>query len=226
LRAAQACQYLIYSEADFEVFCPAAATRCTLCNDKGAGPPKLKFLLRFDRNVEYKRPARAYTLRDFHKICILCTSFQDVLGVKILLDLLKGLWSYGGFKLRGWNLAQKSMLTLVLIGECGLYGSPTFQNFMKIAVFRPTGATVLYWARWNLVWKSISLVHSVCQISPLSVKEVGMATCQFCRSLVKFMILILYNFLFNFFWLWTEHTYLLFCLVFSCRSRLRNDAVS
>ena len=25
------------------------------CNDKGVGPPKLKFLLRFDRNVEYKR---------------------------------------------------------------------------------------------------------------------------------------------------------------------------
>jgi len=23
------CQYLIYSEADFEVFCPAGATRCT-----------------------------------------------------------------------------------------------------------------------------------------------------------------------------------------------------
>jgi len=28
--------------------------------------------------------------------------FQDALGVKILLDLLKGLWSYGGFKLR-WS---------------------------------------------------------------------------------------------------------------------------
>ena len=39
------------------------------CNDKGVGPPKLKFLLRFDRNVEYKRPAGAYPLRDFHKIC-------------------------------------------------------------------------------------------------------------------------------------------------------------
>ena len=29
------------------------------------------------------------------------TPFQDALGVKILLDLLKGLWRYGGFKLRG-----------------------------------------------------------------------------------------------------------------------------
>jgi len=32
---------------------------------------------------------------------IALTSFQDALGVKIWLDLLKGLWSYGGFKLRG-----------------------------------------------------------------------------------------------------------------------------
>ena len=44
------------------------------CNDKGVGPQKLKFLLRFDRNVEYKRPAGAYPLRDFHKICTVCTS--------------------------------------------------------------------------------------------------------------------------------------------------------
>jgi len=35
------------------------------CNDRSAGPQKLKFLLRFDRNVEYKRPAGAYPLRDF-----------------------------------------------------------------------------------------------------------------------------------------------------------------
>ena len=43
-------QYLIYSEADFEVFRPAGMTRCT---DGGIGPPKLKFLLRFDQNLEY-----------------------------------------------------------------------------------------------------------------------------------------------------------------------------
>ena len=30
----------------------------------------------------------------------LYTPFQDALAVKIWLDLLKGLWSYGGFKLR------------------------------------------------------------------------------------------------------------------------------
>ena len=75
-------------------------------NDKGVGPPKLKFLLRFDRNVEYKRPAGTYPLRDFHKICRVCTSFQVALGVKIWLDLLKGLWSYGGFKLRGSGFPQ------------------------------------------------------------------------------------------------------------------------
>ena len=67
------------------------------CNDKGVGPQKLKFLLRFDRNLEYKRPAGAYPLRDFHKIRRVCTPFQDALGVKISLDLLKGLWSDGGF---------------------------------------------------------------------------------------------------------------------------------
>ena len=67
------------------------------CNDKGVGPQNLNFYsLRFDRNLEYKRPAGAYPLRDFHNICRVCTSFQDALGIKILLDLLKGLWSYGG----------------------------------------------------------------------------------------------------------------------------------
>jgi len=70
LRAAQICQYLVYSEADSEVFRPAGATRCTdggeiwhgvpllhakfhphRCNDKGVGHQKLKFLLRVDRNL-------------------------------------------------------------------------------------------------------------------------------------------------------------------------------
>ena len=75
--------------------------------DKGVGPKKLKFLLRFNQNVEYKRPAGAYPLRDFHKICrVFCTAFQVALGVKIWLDLLKGLWSYGGFKLRGSGFPQ------------------------------------------------------------------------------------------------------------------------
>ena len=60
------------------------------CN-KGVEPQKLKSLLRFDQNVEYKRPAGAYPLRDFHKICRVCIPFQDALAVKIWLDLLEGL---------------------------------------------------------------------------------------------------------------------------------------
>jgi len=72
----------------------------------GYRTPKLTFLLRFDQNVEYKRPAGAYPLRDFHKICRDCTPFQDALAVKILLDLLKGLWSYEGFKLTGSGYPQ------------------------------------------------------------------------------------------------------------------------
>jgi len=75
-------------------------------NDKGTGPPKLKFLLRFDQNVVYKRPAGAYPLRDFHKLCRVCIPFQGALAVKISLDLLKGLWSCGGFKLTGSGYPQ------------------------------------------------------------------------------------------------------------------------
>jgi len=123
LRAAQICRYLVHSEADFEVFRPAGATRCTDAGEiwhvggdqrsprpcqisppsvqrYGCRTPKLKFLLSFDRNLEYIRPTGAYPLSDFHKICRYCTPFQDALRVKIWLDLLKGLWSYGGFKLR------------------------------------------------------------------------------------------------------------------------------
>jgi len=107
-------RYLSYSQADVEVFRPAGATRCTVggeiwrgggdpsstllhakfhpnrCNDKGIEPQKLKYLLRFDQHVEYKHPA-AYSLRNVHKICRICTAFQDALAVKSSLDLLKGL---------------------------------------------------------------------------------------------------------------------------------------
>ena len=62
------------------------------CNDKGIGPQKLKFLLRFDQNSEYK------PLCDFHEICRVCTPFQDMLTMRIGMDVLKGLRSYGGFK--------------------------------------------------------------------------------------------------------------------------------
>ena len=75
-------RYLIYSEADFEGFRPAVATRCTDgCEIWHGG---------FDQNVEYKRPTGAYPLRDFHKICRVCTPFQPALAVKISLVSLKG----------------------------------------------------------------------------------------------------------------------------------------
>ena len=69
------------------------------CNDKTIGPQKLKFLLRYDQNEEYKRPAGVYPFRDFHKIYRISTPFYDALTVKISLNLLKGFRSYGGFKL-------------------------------------------------------------------------------------------------------------------------------
>ena len=86
-------RYLIYSEADFEVFRHAGRHVAQVgvkyrmeegtakfhphrCNDKGVGPQKLKFLLRFDQNVEYKGPEVAYPLGDFHRIGRVCTPFQ------------------------------------------------------------------------------------------------------------------------------------------------------
>jgi len=76
------------------------------CNDKGIGPLKLKILLIFGQNVEYKRPAGAYPLCDFHKIGRIWSSFQDALAVKVSLNLLKGLWSYGRFNLTGCGYPQ------------------------------------------------------------------------------------------------------------------------
>jgi len=48
-----------------------------------------------------------HLLCDFHKICRVCISFQVALGcVRISLDLLKRLRSYGGFKLMGSGYPQ------------------------------------------------------------------------------------------------------------------------
>jgi len=127
-------RYLSYSEADFEFFFAPQRrhVRCTdggeiwhgggerakfhphRCNDRGIGPPKLKFLLRFDRNVEYKCPAGAYPLRDFHQICRICTPFQDALAVKILLDLLKG---YGVMGVLSWRGLVIPKFSAPLSGE-------------------------------------------------------------------------------------------------------------
>jgi len=91
-------QYVIYSEADFEIFLPHRGDTMPNFTPIGAtvrvqDPPKPKFLLRFDQNVEYKRPTGAYPLRNFHKFCRICSEFLDALAVKILIDLLKGLLS-------------------------------------------------------------------------------------------------------------------------------------
>ena len=56
--------------------------------------------------MEYKRPSGAYPLHDFYKICRICTPFKESLAVKVSLDLLKGLWSYGGFNLTGSGYPQ------------------------------------------------------------------------------------------------------------------------
>jgi len=62
-------------------FSPSSMPNCT---PKGVGPQKLKFLLRFDQNVKYKRPAGA-CLAEF----VPHFRLRDVL--KFLFHLLKGL---------------------------------------------------------------------------------------------------------------------------------------
>jgi len=42
----------------------------------------------------------------FTKFCRVCAQFQGALALEIWLDLLKGLWSYGGFKLTGSGYPQ------------------------------------------------------------------------------------------------------------------------
>ena len=85
----------------------------------GYRTPKLKILLRFDQNVEHKRPALAYPLREK---CRLCTTFQNALDVKISLDLLKG---YSGFKLSGSNYNQ------IFSGETVRQTSKSFRGARK-----------------------------------------------------------------------------------------------
>jgi len=82
------------------------------CNDKATEPPKLKILLKFDQTSEYKRPTGEYPVRDFHKMCRIFTTFHTALAVKILMNLLKGLRSYGGFKLTGSSSSSSSQVFL------------------------------------------------------------------------------------------------------------------
>jgi len=72
------------------------------CNDNGIGPQKLKILLKFCQISEYKHLAGAYPLRDFHKICRICTLLQNALADKIWMELLKELRNYVGYNLREW----------------------------------------------------------------------------------------------------------------------------
>ena len=54
------------------------------CNKKGTGPPKLKSLLKFDQNVEYKR--RGVSLARFSQNFQYLYAVSGALGVKIWLD--------------------------------------------------------------------------------------------------------------------------------------------
>jgi len=67
------------------------------CGGGGTGSPKLKILLKFYQISEYKHPTGAYLLHDFYHICSLCSAFQDVIAIKVWMDLLNWLWSYGVF---------------------------------------------------------------------------------------------------------------------------------
>jgi len=80
--------------------------------------------------VEYKRPTGAYPLLDFHKICGVCTPFQDALGVKIWLDLLEGLWSYG--VLSSGGLVTPKFSVPLAAKLCSLSTVPIFPIFSYI----------------------------------------------------------------------------------------------
>ena len=88
--------------------CPSSMPAFTpiRCNVKGMGPQTEIFNSDLTKMWNINVMPGAYTLRDFHKIWSICTAFQDALAVRSTLDLLKGLWSYEGFKLRGSGFPQ------------------------------------------------------------------------------------------------------------------------
>jgi len=92
-------RYISYLEGDFQVFCPETRhvalmgvkfgmeewTKGPLlhakfyphqCNDKGIGPPKLTFLLRFHQNSEYKRPQGRILCAIFTKFAAFVPRFR------------------------------------------------------------------------------------------------------------------------------------------------------
>ena len=61
-------------------------------------------------------PCGGVSLGNFYEIGSVCSAFRDALAVKIWMDLLKGLRSYRGFKLRGSSFPH-------------IFSSPLRQNY-------------------------------------------------------------------------------------------------
>ena len=125
LRTAQTCRYLVYSEADFEVFPPQG--RQTLhrwgwnsawrspppchisphrCNDKGVGPKNWNFYSDLTEIWNINAPQGRIPCTIFTKFREFVPHFRMCWVLKFGWILLKGLWSYGGFKLRGHGCPQ------------------------------------------------------------------------------------------------------------------------
>jgi len=54
-------------------------------------------MVKFTPILDYYHPTGAYPLPNFREICKVCNRFQEETVVKIWLNSLKGLRSYGGF---------------------------------------------------------------------------------------------------------------------------------
>jgi len=108
------CRYLIYSEADFEIFRPAGATRCTHRGEiwqwggGTGGPlrrakfhpmgattsvysPKTEIFTHLKKMWNINAPQQRIPYAIFTKICRVCTPFQGALSVKIWLDFARGI---------------------------------------------------------------------------------------------------------------------------------------
>ena len=65
------------------------------CNDKGVGPKKLNFLLRFDQNVKYKYPQG-------HMPCAIFTNFAEFVPHFRMCLVLKFCWIFSrGYEIMG-----------------------------------------------------------------------------------------------------------------------------
>jgi len=102
-------------------------------------------------------------LHDFHKIYRVSTSLHDALAVKISLDLLKDLWSYGGFKFTGLVTPELSA------PPSGDYAPdpqkfPSYKNVLEILYHhaRFGGAQILPTAGAAKTLSFLSVCLSVC----------------------------------------------------------------